>query len=670
MNKNLILILGLVVVSAGVYMNTLKNEFMWDDEQLIQEDRCLKSFEYIGYIFTPKYWKTDFSGYEKRYRPLRALTFMAERALWGETVAGYHVTNIVLNSLVVFILYILLKKITGNLWGSFFGALIFAVHPVHTEAVTWIKNRTDILCCLFMLLSFWLFLNKEEKTGKNAVFYWLFSLISFVLALLSKEMALMFPALLSLYLLTIGRTGIQAVMKKTAHLWAISLAYFIFLYFVLKRNTPANVSGFDFLYMLGVAGQYIRLLFSPFNLQTERTFVYPVDYIFLGLFITALIFVFIKKEMKALFSFGWILTSMLPVVYVEPLISRPIAEQRLYIPSIGIALLLAGYLTLSDSFSWKLTNALAIGVVSGIAVVFSWLTLVRNTNWETPVKFWALTVSQSPGFRSYNNLGVAYEKAGAIDYAIKEYNSALEVYPGSTDVRYNLGVAYYKKGDSKTALEVFESILKEEPENAFALKSVAKIYEDKGDYITALEKYSEAAKLSPYDFISLNSIGVICTRLGKFSEAEKNFLEALKNNPGSDLIYYNLGLLYHMSKRLEEAAVMYEKTLRYNKENTDAMNNLGILYDMLGEKEKAVTWFKKAIDRDPGYFQAHYNLGNSYFEKEMYPEALGEFSRVLELNPGHKPAKEKIEKIKKISRADSLPAASIYSLNSVSWSRI
>ncbi|OGS21216.1 MAG: hypothetical protein A2252_05970 [Elusimicrobia bacterium RIFOXYA2_FULL_39_19] len=646
MKLNTLLLILLGLISVSVYINTYKNTFMWDDEQLIQEDRYAHSFTSIGYIFTPKYWINDFPGPEKRYRPLRMVTFMFDRMLWRDNVMGYHLTNTVMNTAVVLLVYAILMQMTKNNIGAFLGAVIFAVHPVHTETVAWVKNRTDILCCIFMLLSFWVFIRNEEK---KFVYSGVLQLFFFIMALLSKEMAVILPAILMMYLITLKNNNLMSSLKKTSVYWFISILHLLFIFTFIKRGGVEPVTDFNFLYILGVAGQYVGLLYVPLQLFTERLYIYFVDYLFLALFAGALIYFIIKKKMFAVFALGWIFIAMLPVLYIEPLISRPIAEQRLYIPSVGLSMLISGYVNFDGNFSLRTVNNYFALFIVLTTILFSYMTISRNFQWESPLKFWSLTVLQSPeSFRAHNNLAIAFERMNKLDYAMNEYSKALELYPESSDIKSNIGVVYYKNNDIDKAKSIFADVLKEESENITSLNGIAKINEKEGEYEKAIEGYSQIIKIQPYNYEAYNSIGVVNLKLGDNDKALEYFQKGLEYNKEASRIYYNIGMLYLKMNLTNESVEMFNNVLKYDNNNTDAMNNLGIIYGMLGKPENSVEYFKKTINLNPNYYQAHYNLGNYYLDKKMYPEALGEFSRVTELNTKHEAAKKKIEIIKKV----------------------
>ena len=186
-----------IALPVILYANTLGGDFIWDDEYLIEKNRYLESWHFLPEIFQSSlhHFAPVQSNY---YRPLQGMTYLFDRMLWGKGVWGHHLTNIVLHGMVGFLSYRLLIALGMGFPISFWTALFFLIHPLHTEAVGYISGRADSLYALFILLSilsFYRFLK-----GKSFAFY-LLSLGSFILALLSKEIAVVLPFLLIFLLL-------------------------------------------------------------------------------------------------------------------------------------------------------------------------------------------------------------------------------------------------------------------------------------------------------------------------------------------------------------------------------------------------------------------------------------------------------------------------------------
>ena len=200
-----IAVIVLALVTFILFSNSLNNSFIWDDEKLIVQNKFIRSLKHIPLLFTVRY--KDYHHLAKgQYRPVRTVTFSLDHFLWKTEPFGYHLTNVLLHVLNVILVYFLLYGLAGPesrksarfLSLPFVTALLFATHPIHTESVNWVKNRSDLLALLFFLVSFLLFIKRTPHTSREKnlnVFFYGASLLAFVLSLLSKEMALGFLSL-------------------------------------------------------------------------------------------------------------------------------------------------------------------------------------------------------------------------------------------------------------------------------------------------------------------------------------------------------------------------------------------------------------------------------------------------------------------------------------------
>ena len=189
-------ILLIILIVLAIYSNSFQNEFVWDDEFLIVENPAIMSWGYAWTHFALDLYRS-FSNY---YRPVQMITYMMDFSVWRLDPFGYHLTNVFLHICVSVSLFMLLQLMTGDRRIAFTGTLFYAVHPAHTAAVTYIAGRADILATLFSLLSIMLFhMHFKAQNNKKAAFLYTGSLILFLLAVLSKEMAVILPAIILFY---------------------------------------------------------------------------------------------------------------------------------------------------------------------------------------------------------------------------------------------------------------------------------------------------------------------------------------------------------------------------------------------------------------------------------------------------------------------------------------
>jgi len=377
-----------------VYLNSLGGEFIWDDLAFIRDNTFLRDWSNSPGIFTARATTSmDVGGGSVRYnlyRPLQWLTFMADYSLWGLNPVGYHLTNIILHVSSALILFWLITLLFGNRLLSFLTALFFVIHPVHTEAVAYISGRADPLGLIFMLAAFGFYVKySNEKKASFCVI----ALISYILAILSRESSLILPVLLLLYHFIFKR---KVKLNLYLALAGITAAYITFRMMMINvllagKTIPAGT----FLERLpgafaAICG-YFRLLVIPFNLHMEYgkpVFSLSDPAVIIGMVIIAssAIYAFLRRrDNLILFSILWFYTTLLPSLNLYP-VGAYMAEHWLYLPSIGAFLLLAGLLI-------RLVNRRLSGlVIIALVVFYSLLTIQQNGYWKELIPFYERTL--------------------------------------------------------------------------------------------------------------------------------------------------------------------------------------------------------------------------------------------------------------------------------------
>ena len=444
--KKHIFLIILIFVPIILFANTFRNPFMWDDEELILDDSYIRNLKSAAVLFSPKYWTHLRPGAKGEYRPVGTLSFAIDHMLWGFNPAGYHLTNLIVYITIVVLIYVLLNRLLllkekekipplkhwyeGFFEIPFLSALIFASLPVHVESVTWIKNRTGLFAMLFMLLSMFFFV-KHIRTGKkitsSRAYY--VSVIFCFFALISHEISVSIPILF--LLLSVFFVPEQRGLKKYLELAPYFLLTALFLglkIFVLNamvssENIPVKLDLLThILAIFKTYGYYLSILGFPFFLTAEHTFKMPSGLWNLDVLLSVLgifaILVFSLKNTKrhpiASFSLLWMVISLIPASNIIPLTGRPIGEQRLLIPSLGLCILAA--FLLSKTFFYKgsgikrkFTKMIALAFSFILILSFSAKTIIRNEDWRDPIGFWIKTADAAPeNSRALYNLGVAY----------------------------------------------------------------------------------------------------------------------------------------------------------------------------------------------------------------------------------------------------------------------
>jgi tetratricopeptide (TPR) repeat protein len=450
--KKILLILGLFTLLLHLPA-VFGPFFMWDDENLILGDPHIHSLSDAGYVFTPRYWKKDFQYANTRYRPLRTVTLMLDWKAWGTHAAGYHATNSFLDLAVVLLVFYFARLFLNSDLEALFAAALFAAHPVHVESVAWIKNRTDLLMVLFSLWFLLLFFKYKKENRLNPPNLAKLGLL-YLLALFSKESAIALCFFLSLYLVLGAKEDLRTVFRQTLPFWLLSGAFLTFILFDIRADKPGG--GLQLYESMCAAVQYMRLLFFPFALNADRPLITATDLAGPAAFAGLAGFFAYKKMRVETFLLLLAFLAVLSVSGAAFTTGRPIAEERLYLAVLPLALLAARFIS-----SGRLRAACLLAVL----LAFSGISLARAFDWENPVRFWEKAVRQSPlSANAHCNLGVAYERAGYPDTAVaREYRAAMELDPNVLEAYMDLGYIMYKTGKLDAAERIYRRLIMKSP---------------------------------------------------------------------------------------------------------------------------------------------------------------------------------------------------------------
>ncbi|MDB4349740.1 tetratricopeptide repeat protein [Omnitrophica bacterium] len=478
----------IILLGLAVYANSLDGEFLWDDLHLIEENVHIKDWSNISDIFT-KDTRGVSGGRTFYHRPIQMLTYMVDHFLWGLNVNGYHLTNILLHIMAALCLYWLINILYSDRALSLITSALFVVHPVHTEAVAYISGRTDPLAAFFILLCIISYMKHLASKGAGA---YSIMLLSYALALLSRESSLVLPLLLFLcYYSFFGiNTSILATEKRVAHKQLLPILAITFIYIFLRftvlssllPDTSTNATLFKRTPgFFAAIIDYIRILFLPVDLHMEygnKLFSIIDPKVILGVSISSLLLVyaFKKKSSDSLVSFSicWFFMALLPVSNIYP-VGAYMAEHWLYLPSIGFFLILAK--SLLRLYRTERFKIVAVGLLIVLLTFYSYLTVKQNSYWREPITFYKRTLRYAPkSWKTYNNLGMVYSSMDNNRDAVRMFEKAIEVNPKNVEAYYSLGHIYYNTDRMQEAISQFKKAIEIDPEHVRAYNSLGVVH--------------------------------------------------------------------------------------------------------------------------------------------------------------------------------------------------
>ena len=416
----------LILMGIVVYANSIDNPFIWDDNVFIKNNPIIKDVRYLPHIFTKNLLehnpiKGDF------YRPVQGLSLMIDYFFWGSNPVGYHIANFLLHLLCALLVYFLVNDIIRDRLASFFTGLLFLIHPVQTEAVTYISGRADPLATAFILSAFLLYIRATTPISTTwSTFSYIGAIFMFIIAIFSKETSLIFPVLLLLYEFYIW--GIDKFFRKVRVI-ILRLAPFlglVIIYLVIRFTLLTQITKFVHTTSVGLGARgvtflttipvYIRLLFIPMDLHMERfipissSLFEPRVLIALGILCFAIVCIVRTYKFSRETSFGltWFFVTLVPISNLIPL-NAVMAEHWLYLPSIGIFMVIGSGVSKLLLKAVNTKRVIIIIIITAYLIFLSTLTILRNVEWGNAIIFYKNAIRYSPdSYRLHYNLGVTY----------------------------------------------------------------------------------------------------------------------------------------------------------------------------------------------------------------------------------------------------------------------
>ena len=618
----LILLALIAVLPVLIYLNSLGNTFVYDDYLTVTNNHFIREWRYLSAFFNQKYFAIS---NELTYRPVVTFSYFVDYAIWQLKPWGYHLTNLIIHTLNVYLVYFTAQNLFKNRITAFISCLLFSVHPIFSEAVNAISYREDLLSATFLLAAFILFVKyKQNPTRRSFGIRYPLSLLAYLLAVVSKETAIVLPLLILSYDFILKRDPIPNRRHLTRRLITNYAGYiaiggfYLFLRFYLLHNPgesvayPGNSIFVNFIMMTKVIGYYLKLLFIPAPLNAD--YVVPLTYSPAdGAFIVSAILSIItaillvkKCRLSGIWTFSviWFFVTLLPVLNIIP-INNIMAERYLYIPGIGFTMLFGSILT-HRIFEYKTYKLLRIGTIAAVCPLFIWQTVSRNRVWLNEFTFSTATILRSPGsFRVYNNLGFFYYQNGLNDAAIQAFKDSIKIRYEQPKAHCNLGAAYALKGFNDAAIEELTTALRLRNEYPEAHNNLGILYKRKGMLDKAVNEYVEALKVNPYYADAHNNLGSALIDMGRLDEALSEVEKAVKIRMNFALAHYNIAVVYFKKGQINEAYNKLLESYQLDPTNADVHISLGVVYlDHFHDKEKALHHIKEALRLNPKHKQA------------------------------------------------------------------
>lgn len=570
---------GLVLLIAAGYGASLWNGFTYDDFSVVVGNRFILDWNNLREFLHPSYLER--SG-ELSYRPLVTLSYMADAALWGVRASGFHLSNLFLHALAVCVGWRLVRSWLPRL-AALSSAALFAVHPAASEAVLSIAYREELLFTLFGLGALALVAPALREQAPLRLRGCMASWGLFILALLSKEMAVSLPLLVAFLAIhsapgSPAHGAFQSLWRQRRlllGLFVITVVYLLVRFLLLRGAEEAAIPPLSptwwngLLTMLSVLANDVRLFVLPLGLSADHDLQLVTRVVSARLALSALILsglcwlAWRYRRRAPLITTGvvWFLVALIPVLNIVP-IANPSAERYLYFPFLGLSLAVGGAVARWEEGNDGGDRRRAMSAWPAVLVALCFVVILhqRSGVWRDNFSLWQATLAQSSSkARPYHNLADAWsDRARAFEDAARRWQG-----------------------------------------------------EGRDDQARTSARQARHARLT----------------------AQRLYGEALRRNPSASETLNNLGNLFRSTDRIDRAMVGYLSAVTFKARYADAWNNLGIGYKRRGYVERAALTYLRTLMIAPRYAPAYKNLGIILWERGQKHAARKVFARSLELNP-------------------------------------
>ncbi len=500
----------LLVAVAATFANGVGNEFVYDDQLVIVDDPAVRMPLSAG-----------FAGLH--YRPLRTLSYRLDYALGGMDPRVFHLSNLAYHATTVLLVWMLLGALQASPGAALAGALVFAVHPVQVDAVTYAAGRRDVLCGLFYALGVLAYVRWRRGAGAGAL---VLAGVASVLAILAKEMAVTLPLVCLLIDRFAARRGEgvptrRSVARGSSRLWvvvalgvvgalALALTYGgHVMHIASKRPWHGGSALANFATVARVWVTYLQLVLWPGTLSADYSFdafpvsTTPLDPRAIG---SAMVLAALaavgwrcwRHGNRVGLGLAWAAAALLPVSHVVPF-RELLAEHYLYVPMMGGAIVVTGLVD-GAKIRWPARRRLLAATIVVVVCALAGRTVVRNRDWRDRITLWTATVTVFPRCaRAQYNLGQAlFEKSRLAD-AERAWLAAAALEPEDRATMRGLAMLDYRLGRHELALAKIDRVIAANPADGEALTLAGIIAFDRGEPVRAVAYFDGALAVLPTD---------------------------------------------------------------------------------------------------------------------------------------------------------------------------
>ncbi len=514
LNSNIRIFIIVLIAAFAIYANAISGKFVFDDNLFIENNEQIKSLSNIPELYFSSVTEGSHVAKDNFYRPNQQALFALIYAAFGLNPIPFHIASVLFHAFNSFLIFLLFMKLGAARKVSFFSSIVFLIHPINTQAVSYISGMADPLGMMFVLCALFCFVKTvSSEMSKQFFLNSCFSILFFIFGIFTKENTIIFPALVFITLIFLFK---KIPYEKKKIIYSLSGIYFliagIYLYF---KFTTLNFSGnigltdqkniyTENLYIrivtfLNILPEYFKMIFFPIDLNYEKPYVAYTDFqradgifalLVALLFITVTFYKAIKIYKKAKVSSAisgavtgglWFFICLAPVSGIIP-VNAIYLEHWLYYPLAGVIFSAAKIYEHQKIF---VKNIFLI-ILIPLSVAYCIRTVLRNSEWANPEKFYKNELKYSPNSaRMHNNLAMIYADEKKCPVAISHYKKAIALYDIYPQTHHNLARCYEALGNYNEAINEYFNALLIYPNFTYSHKYLYNVFSGENDTLHA-----------------------------------------------------------------------------------------------------------------------------------------------------------------------------------------
>jgi tetratricopeptide (TPR) repeat protein len=611
---------ALVVAVFAAHGGALRGGFHYDDQPSISGNPAIRSFQPLTYFASSSAVSGDSS--TTGYRPVTVVTFAGNYALHGLDPVGYLLVNMLLHTLVSWMVFVVGRLVLRHEGWAMWAALVYAVHPLNAESVNYVVARSSLLAALGGAVAAWAFFRRLAGGG---AWHTAVGVAAFAFALFSKESgaATIVPLAAAL---VVDPTGTEPTRRRWTLLWpyAATLVAYLAVWGVLAGAAAAphaRTAAYPAWTFAEMTGRSLLLWIWPWPLGLDH----PLEFVtrfdaWTACWVTALaaallglIMAYRRRRPAVSWCLLWALAGLAPLAPLSWITVKGLMqENRMAFSAIALAWVTA--LAAREGYGWicraranrgpELSERLGRGIVIAATATVLVLAVVvdraRSGVWADNVRLWQEAAALSPNsVVAYTNLGSAYMKRGDDERAAAALERAVTIDPTNAFPYFNLGLLVYGHERFDVAEPLFSKAASLSPAFASPSRMLGLIALKRGRDEDSAQYLRHAVTLDPLDAIATAHLGLLAQRAGDDAAAEEWYREAIALDPTQSLARNNLGTLYLQRRQWREALEHFSAVLAVSPQDYDAALNRAVALDALGRRAEARQALEALLPRLP-----------------------------------------------------------------------